>query len=220
MKFIKCFVVLFTVLMLAPMVYAEDAVPAATPEAAVPTETSSPVYTIDPAHSHIGFSVVHLLVSEVEGSFDNFEGEITLDRSKPEVFSAKATIQAGSIDTRNEKRDGHLKGADFFDAGKFPTITFASKALRNTDAGAEIVGDLTIKGVTKEIVIPAVFSGPVKSPMGGEVIGVKGETTINRQDFGVSWNKAMSDDKENPVVGMVVDNNVTVRIRLEAKKAE
>lgn len=168
-------------------------------------------YEIDKTHSTIGFAVKHLMVSTVEGSFGDFTGTIQYDKDKPEAFSAEATIQAASIDTRVSDRDNHLKGADFFDAEKFPAITFKSKQLVKEGEQWMIVGDLTIKGVTKEITLAATITGPVKHPMSGkDVIGLSGETTINRQDYGVSWNKTMDQG------GLVVDDNVELEIEIEA----
>lgn len=170
-------------------------------------------YVIDTAHSRMGFSVTHLTVSEVQGEFKAFEGQVALDKDTQANSKFSATIQVNSIDTRNEGRDGHLKQADFFDAEKFPTITFDSTKVDVQGNVYSVTGDLTIKGVTKSLTIPLTISGPVKNPMNGiETIGFSGKAVINRKDFGVSWNKQMDQG------GMVVGDDVTLQINLELKK--
>jgi polyisoprenoid-binding protein YceI len=171
------------------------------------------VYAIDPAHSSIEFSAKHLMVSTTTGVFKDYQGTITYDPNALETFRADITIQAKSIDTHVEKRDDHLRGADFLDTEKFPTIRFVSKGITGQDGSYSIVGDLTLKGVTKEVVVPVNISGPIKSPMGGNmIIGLAGQLTINRQDYGVSWNKALDNG------GYVVSNDVNIRINIEAGK--
>ncbi len=165
-------------------------------------------YTIDPVHSTLGFSIKHMMVSQTSGQFNQYEGVIVYDPNNLANSSANVTIQAASIDTRNEKRDGHLKSPDFFDAAKFPTITFVSKKFSKDS----IVGDLTIKGVTKEVTIPMTVSGPVTSMMGSPIIGLSGTLTLNRQDYGITWNKALDQG------GVAVANDVQVTINIEAGK--
>ncbi len=169
-------------------------------------------YEIDSVHSNIGFSVKHLMVSTVLGHFNDYTGAIEFDKSDDAAFKADVTIQTQSIDTNNENRDKHLRNADFFDAEKYPTITFQSKKLTAAGDGYEIVGDLTMHGVTKEITIPVTIAGPVKGPSGADVIGLSGTTTINRQDFGISWNKGLDSG------GLVVEDNVKLIIDIEAHK--
>ena len=169
-------------------------------------------YQIDPGHSTMGFAVKHLMVSIVRGNFTTYSGAIQFDRANPESFNAEVSIDAQSINTNVSDRDKHLKSPDFFDVEKFSTITFKSKKLVPKSDGYDIVGDLTMKGVTKEMTIPVWISGPVKSPMGADVIGLSGEATINRQDFGVSWNKKMDQG------GAVVDDNVKIIVEIEAHK--
>ena len=169
------------------------------------------VYTIDSAHSSIGFAAKHMMVSNVTGTFDQFEGTVAFDPNDLAVAKAEAMIQTVSINTRVTKRDEHLKGSDFFDAAKYPQITFVSKKITKSGDGYTIDGDLTMKGVTKEVSIPVTIAGPVKSPM-GEVIGISGQFTLNRQDYGVSFNKVLDNG------GVVVSNDIKVDINLEAKK--
>lgn len=163
-------------------------------------------YIIDPVHTTIGFTVRHMMISNVVGEFDKFEGQIIysptdLDNSKVDI-----TIKAASINTRNDHRDTHLRSPDFFDAVKFPTITFVSKKITET----EIVGDLTMKGVTKEITIPVTIFGPVKTTTGGRAMGIFGTFMINRQDYGINWNKTMDEG------GVVVSDNVQAYVSIEA----
>ena len=176
---------------------------------AVSSAFAADSYKIDPAHTNLGFSVKHMMVSHVSGSFDKFEGQIMFDPNDLASSKIDVTIQAASINTRNEKRDTHLRSVDFFDADKFPTIMFVSKIITPT----EIVGDLTIKGVTKEVSIPATIEGPVKGMM-GFVIGVNGALTVNRQDYGLNWNKTLDQG------GLAVANDVRINISVEADKQE
>lgn len=170
-------------------------------------------YSIDKAHSSIGFSAKHLMVSKTNGQFTDYDGTINFDPSDLAKSKVEVTVKAASITTNMEKRDAHLKGADFLDVEKFPTLTFATKSIAQSGDGYQLTGDLTIKGVTKEISVPAEISGPVKSPMGGTVIGIHSNFKINRQDYGVSWNKTMDSG------GVVVSDDVVVDINIEANKS-
>ena len=168
-------------------------------------------YTLDKVHSQIGFSVKHLLVAQTKGQFMDYEGTIQFDANDPTAFSADVVLQANSINTNNSDRDNHLKSPDFLDADAYPTMTFKSKSL----VEGTLTGDLTMHGVTKEVTIPVTISGPVNMPSvagGGQAIGLSGETTINRQDFGVSFNKTMDQG------GLMVDNLVKIMIDIEAHK--
>ena len=167
-------------------------------------------YTIDPVHSTIGFAVKHLVVGTTRGDFEDYAGTIGFDGKDLASFSADVVIQAKSINTKNGDRDKHLRSADFLDVENNPTITFKGKSLAAKGDGFEVTGDLMIHGVTKEVVIPAEISGPVKSPFGDQVIGLAGEITINRQDFGVSWNKTMDQG------GLMVSDDVKIIVEIEA----
>lgn len=169
-------------------------------------------YDIDGSHSTLGFAVKHLQVGTTRGGFLDYAGTVTFDPNNFESFSADVTIQTASIDTKNKGRDDHLKSGDFFDAAGFPTITFKSERLEKRGEGQVIVGDLTIKDVTKTVTIPVSLMGPVNSPFGPKVIGIKGQTFINRQDFNVSWSKTMDNG------GLVVDDTVNLIIEIEAAK--
>lgn len=171
-------------------------------------------YQIDPVHSTIGFSVKHLVISNVKGNFTDFSGVIYLDDKDVKNSRVEVTIKAASINTRNEKRDTHLKSPDFLDVEKYPEITFKSKKIEMTDNGYLIVGDLTIKGTTKEVSFPFTYFGPINDPWGNQRIGVQASLTINRQDFGVSWNKTLDNG------GLVVGNDVNIEINIEAVKVK
>lgn len=170
----------------------------------------SAAYTIDTAHSTLGFAVKHLQVSTVRGGFTDYKGEISFDPSDLSTFKAEVTIQATSINTRNDGRDEHLRKPDFFDVANFPTITFTSSRIAETADGYSILGDLTMHGVTKTISIPVTISGPVDNPFGGTAIGIEGKTVINRRDFDISWSKVMDNG------GLVVSDVVDLIVEFEA----
>lgn len=169
-------------------------------------------YSIDKAHSTIGFSAKHLMVSKTNGMFNEYDGAITFDPNDLSASKIEMTIQSASINTHLEARDTHLKSPDFLDVEKFPTITFVTKSIAKEGEGYNLTGDLTIKGVTKEITVPAEISGPVNSPMGGTAIGISSNFKINRQDYGVSFNKTMDNG------GFVVSDDVTIDVTIEAYK--
>ena len=163
-------------------------------------------YTIDPAHTSFGFTVKHMMISNVPGEFDKFEGQIVYDPADLTSAKANVTIDASSINTRIDKRDAHLKSQDFFDVAKFPTITFVSTKF----TAGSITGNLTMKGVTKEVTIPVTISGPVKTMMGAQAIGITGSVTVNRQDYGINWNKTLDQG------GVAVSDDVLINISIEA----
>lgn len=149
-------------------------------------------YQIDAAHSDVQFRVRHMGISTVTGSFGEFSGSFSVDPKKVEATTGSAVIKVASINTNNERRDGHLKSDDFFNAEKFPEIKFTSKAVRNVnykDSTAELVGDLTIRDVTKEIVLKVKGTGILaKDPWGNERAAFTATGTINRFDFDLKWN--------------------------------
>lgn len=170
-------------------------------------------YKLDPVHSSINFKVRHFF-SFVNGSFKKFEGTIKVDPDHPEKSSVTATIDAASITTQNDKRDEDLRGTDFFDVAKYPTITFKSKSVKQTGADSgDIVGDLTMHGVTKEITLHAKFLGK-GAGLGGKTISGWQVTpeAIKRSDYGLTWSKAVEGTA-------VVGEEVTVSIDMEADKA-
>lgn len=164
-------------------------------------------YTMDQSHSTLGFSVTHMMVSQITGQFDQYDGTVVYDPNDLANSKINVIIQTASIDTRVAKRDEHLQGADFFNAAQFPTMTFVSKNI----TASLITGDLTIKGVTKEVFIPAAILGPVKTMSGSTVIGISGSFKLNRQDYGITWNKTLDQG------GVAVGDEVTVNINVEAQ---
>lgn len=168
-------------------------------------------YTIDPVHTSIAFKVKHMMVSDVRGEFERFTGTIVLDPKNIEASSVDVTIETPSISTNNEKRDGHLKSPDFFDAEKYPTITFKSKKVMKKGEQYVAIGDLTMRGVTKEIELPFTLNGPVSAGT-ASIIGISAAAEINRQDYGVSWNKSLD------AGGVVVSDKVRIELEVEAKK--
>ena len=180
----------------------------------VPSLARAAVWELDPAHSSIGFGVRHMMISTVHGEFHTFSGKATGDPAHPTDATVEATIEAASIDTRNDKRDGHLKSPDFFDVEKFPTITFKSKKIEPGAAGhVKVTGDLTLHGVTKEVVFDV--EGPtqaIKDPMGNTKAGAHATTKIDRKDFGLVWNKTMDGG------GLMLGDDVDVTIDVEAAK--
>jgi polyisoprenoid-binding protein YceI len=170
-------------------------------------------YTIDTAHSRVGFVARHAMVAKVRGSFDDFEGTLHIDGEHPENSSGRVAIQAKSIDTRNGQRDDHLRSNDFLDMDNHPEITFVSKSVEPTgDDTFKVTGDLTIRGVTKEVTIDFEFTGTAVDPFGNVRIGLEGSTVLNRKDFGVSWNAALEGG------GVLVSEKVTLEIEVSAIK--
>jgi polyisoprenoid-binding protein YceI len=168
-------------------------------------------WSIDTSHSEILFRVRHMMISNVRGQFKSFSGTIDINEDNPAASAVAVSIDVASIDTRDEKRDGHLKSGDFFDAEQFPTITFTSTSIEVTGSNAgKIHGDLTIKGVTKPVVLDATFVGKAKSPWGTTSAGFNASTTINRTDFGLTWNVALETG------GILVGEEITIDIELEA----
>ncbi|QCX26200.1 YceI family protein [Nocardioides jishulii] len=151
----------------------------------------SGTYTIDASHSHLGFSARHAMVTTVRGQFGAYEGTAVVDTTTPANSSVTITIQTASIDTSSEDRDGHLRSADFFDSETYPTITFTSTDVKREGSDWEITGDLTIKGVTKSVTIPFEETGSAQDPFGNTRIGFEGSTSINRKDWGLTWNAAL-----------------------------
>lgn len=167
-------------------------------------------YTIDTAHSKIGFEVPHLVIATVEGRFTKFDGSITID---PALDKSKATlnVDVGSVDTDNKDRDAHLKSPDFFDAAKNPKMTFVTKKIVGSADDLKLVGDLTIRGKTKEVTLDVKYLGDVNDPFGNHKIVFNASGKINRKDFGLNWSKAVE-------AGPVVGDEVTLSIKVEANK--
>lgn len=163
-------------------------------------------YTIDSAHSAAGFAVRHMMVSKVRGAFSKVTGKVIYDPNNVAASSIEATIDMNTVNTQEPKRDAHLKSPDFFDAAQFPTMTFKSKKVSKTSSGQlHVLGDLTLRGVTKEVALAVTVSDPVKMP-NGQRLGATATTTINRQDFGVKWSRNMDGG------GVVVSDDVDVTL--------
>jgi polyisoprenoid-binding protein YceI len=168
------------------------------------------IWTVDPVHSKIGFSVTHLVISEVDGRFKDFKG--TIVSGKPDFTDAKIdfTVDVASISTENDMRDKHLKSDDFFNAEKFPQMTFSSNSLKNVGGNKYVLeGDLKIRDVTKKVKFDVIFGGTMKDPMGNTRAGFKAIATINRFDYGLKWN-ALTETG-----GAVVSQDVNVTLNLE-----
>ncbi len=169
-------------------------------------------YNVDAIHSEANFKVRHMM-SSVTGSFNDFKATVSLDRENPAASSVDFTINTASIDTDNENRDKHLKSADFFEVDKYPTIAF--KSTKIAPAGKDsykVTGNLTIRDVTKVVTLPVTFLGFGKDPWGNERAGFEIETTLNRKDYGLNWNKALDQG------GFLLADDVKVTISLEAVK--
>jgi len=173
-------------------------------------------YEIDAAHTQVGFKVKHV-TGKVPGRFTKFSGSFTYDAKNPKSWKADAVIDAASINTDNEKRDGHLKSPDFFDVAKFPEITFKSTKVTGLKGNhAKLHGDLTMHGVTKPVVLDLEIGGVDKDPWGNENAGFTATVTINRKDYGIVWNKVL--DSGGVLVGE--DVLITLEVSGTAKKAE
>ncbi len=170
-------------------------------------------WMFDMAHSNIGFKVKHLMITNVNGSFDKFDGKVVYDPADPAKAQIDVTISTASVNTGNEKRDGHLSSADFFDVENYPAMTFKSTKFEKSEDGVKIVGDLTIRGTTREVKLKVdEMSEPVKGPMGGTRIGAEAHAKIDRRDFGLTWSKTVETG------ALVVDNVVKILLEVELIK--
>jgi len=178
------------------------------------TLTPAATWTIDATHSNVEFSVRHLMISTARGRFASVKGLVTLNDDEPAQSAVDITIDAASIDTRDQQRDAHLRSADFFDAETYPAITFKSTRVEDVDDdGFRLVGNLTIHGVTREVVLDVTSEGRGKDPWGGERAGYSAKTKINRSDYGLRWNQALETG------GVLVGDEVKINIDLELIKA-
>lgn len=177
---------------------------------AAPTLTT---WTIDAAHSDVGFAVKHLMIATVRGSFGAVSGTVTFADGDYSQANADVTIDATSIDTREEKRDAHLRSADFFDVGQFPTLTFKSRRVQAVKADAfELVGALTIKGITHEVVLDVAVEGFQKDPWGNQKAAFSATTKISRTAFGLTWNAALETG------GVLVGDDVKISLDVQLLK--
>jgi len=172
-------------------------------------------WQIDPVHSNVGFKVTHMVVSRVKGKFNEFSGTIkNFDGENFKNASVEVKINAKSINTDNERRDNHLRSSDFLAVDSFPTISFVSTSVSPSEDGKfQVMGNLTIRGVTKPVTLDAEYNGRVALGKGQEKTGFSATTTINRQDWGVSWNKTLD------AGGLVVSDDVDLIFEIEANKS-
>lgn len=167
-------------------------------------------WQIDPAHTEVEFSARHLMISNVKGRFSNPAGTVTLDPRNPRAINLEVTIPVASIDTRNEQRDTHLKSADFFDVEKFPTMTFKGKRTEgDTQAEFKLIGDLTIRGVTREVTLDVTREGAGGDPWGNERLGFSATGKIDRKEFGLVWNQILETG------GVAVGDTIKIVINTE-----
>ncbi|AWZ09750.1 MULTISPECIES: YceI family protein [unclassified Streptomyces] len=168
-------------------------------------------YTIDPAHTQIGFVARHAMVTKVRGAFNEFEGTGYFDGEDPAKSTVSVTIKAASIDTRNEQRDGHLRTNDFLDAPNYPDITFASTGVQQLDgSNFRLTGDLTIKDATRPLSIDFEFQGSATDPYGNLRVGFEGSAPISRKEYGITWNAALEGG------GVLVGDKVVLEFEVSA----
>lgn len=167
-------------------------------------------WTIDPSHAEIGFAVRHLMIATVRGRFGAVSGTVIVDETNPEKSKVDVTVDVASVDTRQEMRDNHLRSPDFFDVANHPTMHFVSKRIEGGIHGDfHVVGDLTIRGVTREVALTANLEGRTRDPWGNERAGFNASGKINRHDFGLTWNQALESG------GVMVGDDVKLTIDVE-----
>ncbi len=169
-------------------------------------------WAIDNTHAYVGFTATHMVVSEVDGQFKTFAGKVLLDEKDLTKSQVEFSADVASINTDNADRDKHLKSPDFFDVAKTPKVTFKSTSIKKAGKGYKVTGDLTMRGVTKKVTFDATISQAIQNPWGKWVRGVKITGKVNRQDYGMSWNKAL--DKG----GVILGDDVGLNIKLEINK--
>jgi polyisoprenoid-binding protein YceI len=171
-------------------------------------------WNLDPEHSTIEFRVTHMVVSKTTGRFTDYVGFVDMDAEAGTVRAIEATIEAGSVNTNHEKRDTHLRNTDFLDVEHYPTMTFKMKSYKKTAESLTVVGDFTLRGVTKEITLVGRYNGATKDPWGNTRAGFSAEGKLNRKDFGLIWNKTLDSG------GLVVGDEVQIRLEIECIKAK
>jgi polyisoprenoid-binding protein YceI len=171
-------------------------------------------WNLDPEHSTIEFRVAHMVVSKTSGRFTDYAGFIDMDAEAGTVTSVETTIKAGSVNTNHEKRDTHIRNADFLDVEHYPTMTFKMKSYKKTAESFTMVGDFTLRGVTKEVTLTGHYNGATKDPWGNTRAGFSAEGKLNRKDFGMVWNKSLDSG------GLVVGDEVQIRLDIECIKAK
>ncbi len=181
------------------------------------TETTISTWNIDASHSAIEFAAKHIMITTVKGRLADARGTVTIDETNPASSSATVEYDAKSVDTRSEQRDEHLRSADFLDVEHFPTIRFASRRITGAsaqpDAEFTVVGDLTIRGVTKEVTLVATYEGRGRDPWGGERVSFSADAKIDRREFGLVWNAALETG------GLLVSNDIKIHLEVQAVRA-
>lgn len=181
------------------------------------TATATSIWNIDASHSAIEFAAKHLMITTVKGRLADAKGTLAIDEASPANSSVKVEFDANSLDTRSEQRDEHLRSADFLDVANFPTITFVSRRISGASAtpgaGFTVVGDLTIRGVTKEVTLDAAYEGRGRDPWGGERVSFSADTKIDRREFGLVWNAALETG------GVLVSNDIKIHIEVQGVRA-
>ena len=176
------------------------------------TATFAATYQVDAVHSQVHFKVAHLMISSVRGEFNDYTATIDADPATKTVYAVKATIKTASLDTKDKKRDDHLRSADFFDAANHPEMTFESTRVVGKGNDIVVYGKLTIRGTTKMIELRGKFAGEAKDPWGNTKAGFEAKGMINRQEFGLTWNKALE------AGGLVVGDEIEIGLEIEALK--
>lgn len=171
-------------------------------------------WDIDPDHSLIEFRVAHMVISKTSGRFLDYRGFVEMDANAKTIKAIEATINADSINTNHEKRDGHLRNADFLDVKQFPTITYTMKTAQKEGEAYKVIGNLTLRGVTKEVTLTGTLNGVTKDPWGNTRVGFTADGKLNRKDFGMVWNKALDSG------GLVVGDDVHIHLDIECIKAK
>ncbi len=171
-------------------------------------------WNLDPEHSTIEFRVAHMVVSKTTGRFTDYTGFADMDAEAGTVTAIEATIKAGSVSTNHEKRDAHLRNADFLDVEQYPTMTYKLKSYKKTAESFTAIGDFTLRGVTKEVTFVGRYNGATKDPWGSVRAGFSAEGKLNRKDFGLVWNKTLDSG------GLVVGDEVQIRLEIECIKAK
>ena len=181
------------------------------------TDTSKTTWQIDPAHTGVELAVKHMMFTTVRGRFKDVKGTVVIDEQNPASSTVEVEISAASLDTGVADRDGHLRSADFLDVENYPTLTFRSKRVEGAFAKEgdpfTITGDLTIRGVTKEVTLEGTYEGTGKDPWGGIRAGARATAKIDRRDWGLVWNQALETG------GILVANDVRIEIEVQAVKA-
>jgi polyisoprenoid-binding protein YceI len=180
-------------------------------------QASTTTWNIDASHTLVEFSAKHLMITTVKGRIADVRGTLTIDESRPTQSSVEVELATASLDTRSEQRDQHLRSADFFDVERHPTITFRSRRIEDARAeaghGFRVIGDLTIRGVTREVTLDTTYEGRGRDPWGGERVSFSATTKIDRREFGLTYNAALE------AGGVLVSNDIKLSIEAQAVRA-